>query len=303
MRGRASERRMLCAAALAAVAVSAAAQTADVPYVPTPANVVEAMLDLAKVGPDDYLIDLGSGDGRIVIAAAKERGARGLGVEIDGTLVADANRLAQRAGVSDRARFVEENLHITDFRNATVVTMYLFPRINLELRPRLIKELKPGARVVSHEFDMADWMPDARVTVAVPDKPYGEPRSSVYLWIVPADVSGTWRWRSQDAALDDELTLRQRFQMIEGEGRIGGRAARIVSGRVRGDTLAIELAIGGGERRAQRRFAGRIEGDAVRGTLRIGEAAHEWRAVRTARGTMRVAQGAFLQHAITEEQQ
>lgn len=302
MRGRASRCAMLCAAALAAIACAASAQTSDVPYVPTPPNVVEAMLALAKVGPDDYLIDLGSGDGRIVIAAAKRRGARGSGMEIDGTLVAEANRAAQREGVGERVRFVEENLHITDFRKATVVTMYLFPRINLELRPRLLKELKPGTRVVSHEFDMGEWLPEERVTVDVPDKPYGEPRSTVYLWIVPADVSGTWRWRSADATHEDVLTLRQRFQMIEGEGRIGGRAARVTSGRVRGDTLAIELATEEGGHAAQR-YAGRIEGDAVRGTARVGEAAQEWRAVRTARGAMRVAQNAFSQHAITAEEQ
>src|ERR1051325_10877652 len=140
----------------ACVAGLACAQQSDVPYVPTPPNVVEAMLEIAKVGPNDYLIDLGSGDGRILITAAKKYGTRGLGVDLDGSLVSDAKREARRQGVADRVEFLEQNLFITDIDKATVLTAYLFPQVNMELRPRLFAELRPGTRVVSHEFDFGN---------------------------------------------------------------------------------------------------------------------------------------------------
>ena len=163
---------------------------ADVPYVPTPPGVVDAMLRIAGVGPHDFVIDLGSGDGRIVIAAAQKHGARGFGVEIDGALVSAARREAQRAGVRDRVEFREGNLFATDIGVASVVTMYLYPGLMMQLRPRLFAELKPGTRVVAHDFDMDAWRPDARVTVPVPDKPYGPPSSEVFLWIMPANAAG-----------------------------------------------------------------------------------------------------------------
>jgi len=191
-------------ALLSALAISASGAYAqldrpylgqDVPYVPTPANVVEAMLEIAKVGPNDFVIDLGSGDGRIVIAAARQRGARGFGVEIVPSLVNDARREAQRQAVSDRVRFVTENLFITDIAQATVLTAYLYPNVLYQLRPRIFEQLQPGTRVVSHEFDFGSWKPDAQVRVSVPDKPYGPPVSDVYLWIVPANAAGRWQWR------------------------------------------------------------------------------------------------------------
>ena len=205
MTGRTVIRPGWLAAALlvAAPALSPAAEQhphADVPFVPTPPAVVAAMLGIADVAPDDFVIDLGSGDGRIVIAAAKQRGARGFGVEIDGALVGAARREAQREGVAGRVEFREQNLFITEMDRATVVTMYLYPRLMLRLRPRLFAELRPGARIVSHDFDMEGWRPDARVTVPVPDKPYGPPSSEVYLWIIPANAAGAWRWRSADGA-------------------------------------------------------------------------------------------------------
>src|SRR5688572_20185477 len=126
-------------------------------------NVVDAMLEIAQVGPKDFVIDLGSGDGRIVIAAAKKRGARGLGVELDGALVNDARREAQRQGVADKTEFRAENLFVTDLDKATVLTTYLFPRVNAQLRPRIFEQMRPGSRVVSHEFDFGNWKPDAQV--------------------------------------------------------------------------------------------------------------------------------------------
>jgi 23S rRNA G2445 N2-methylase RlmL len=168
------------ALALALVATGAAAQTeprgVDVPYVPTPQPVVEAMLRLAKVKRGDVLYDLGSGDGRIVITAAKRYGVHGTGVDIDPQRIKEANANARKAGVAGRARFVNEDLFQIDFSDATVVTLYLLPRLNLQLRSRLINELRPGTRIVSHGFDMGDWKPDRVVQVG---------NSTIYLWIVP----------------------------------------------------------------------------------------------------------------------
>jgi SAM-dependent methyltransferase len=164
---------------------SAASQDLDVPFVVTPDHVTRAMLDLADVKPGDFVIDLGSGDGRIVIVAARHYGARGLGVEIVPDLVEKSRDNARRAGVAERVEFREQDLFETDLSRATVITMYLLPDVNLKLRPRL-QALKPGTRIVSHDWDMGDWKPDRMVTIDVPDKPYGlEKVSRLYLWTVP----------------------------------------------------------------------------------------------------------------------
>lgn len=164
---------------------SAASQDLDVPFVVTPDHVTRAMLELADVKPGDFVIDLGSGDGRIVIVAARHYGARGLGVEIVPDLVEKSRDNARRAGVAERVEFREQDLFETDLSRATVITMYLLPDVNLKLRPRL-QALKPGTRIVSHDWDMGDWKPDRMVTIDVPDKPYGlEKVSRLYLWTVP----------------------------------------------------------------------------------------------------------------------
>lgn len=157
--------------------------TLDVPYIKTPDAVVQRMLELGKVGPDDYLIDLGSGDGRIPIAAAVKHGTRGLGVDLDPERTREAKEGAQAAGVSDKVEFRTENLFDTDLSEATVITMYLFPEINLRLRPLYLK-LKPGTRVVSHAFHMDEWTPDVFEVVEGRD---------VFLWTVPAQIEGLWR--------------------------------------------------------------------------------------------------------------
>ncbi len=281
-------RRFLAAAAAAALLPAGAAQQhphADVPYLPTPQVVVDEMLRMAKVGPADYVIDLGSGDGRIVITAAKQHGARGLGVEIDGALVSNARREAQRQGVAGRVEFHERNLFITDISRATVLTLYLYPRLMMQLRPRFFADLKPGTRVVSHDFDMENWLPDARVTVPVPDKPYGPPSSEIYLWVVPANAAGVWRWRFDGSgAADYELALRQTFQMLEGSPSAGGRALRLEGGRMRGDTITFALAAAAGAGREE--YSGRIEGDAISGKVRFGNGEREWRATRVKRGSI-----------------
>jgi SAM-dependent methyltransferase len=149
----------------------------DVPYVPTPQTVVDAMLSLAAVTKDDVVYDLGCGDGRIVISAAKKHGARGVGVDIDPDRIQEANANAKTAGVSDRVKFIEQDLFQTDFKDASVVTLYLLPDINLKLRPKLLSELKPGTRVVSHAFDMGDWKPDKTESV--------DGNRTIYFWIIP----------------------------------------------------------------------------------------------------------------------
>ncbi len=180
-------RRTLAAGLLAAVGGRARAQLdMEVPFVVTPDHVTRAMLDLAGVKPGDFVIDLGSGDGRIVITAARHYGARGLGVEIVPDLVDRSRHAARIAGVADRAEFRVQDLFATDLSQATVITMYLLPEVNLQLRPRLLA-LKPGTRIVSHDWDMGDWKPDRMLTIDVPDKPYGREKvSRIYLWTVPA---------------------------------------------------------------------------------------------------------------------
>lgn len=200
--------------ALGCCAFSAAALETDVPYVTTPMSVTEAMLNIAKVDKGDYVIDLGSGDGRIVILAAKQFGARGLGVEIDPKLVAESVVNARAAGVADRAEFRDQDLFATDLSPASVVTMYLLPDVNILLRPKLLA-LKPGTRVVSHDWDMGDWKPDAELRVPAPEKKLGLDRTSrVMLWKIPAQIEGRWCSTSHPRRT---LTLRQRYQFVEGE--------------------------------------------------------------------------------------
>ena len=262
------------------------------PYVVTPMNVVEAMLDLAKVGPEDFVIDLGSGDGRIVIAAAKKYGARGMGVELDGALVNDARRAAEKQGVSGKVEFRVENLFMTDLGRASVLTSYLFPRVNLELRPRIFSELKPGSRVVSHEFDFGNWKPDARITVAVPDKPYGPPRSDVLLWIVPANAAGRWQSRLvlDGAPVEVELRLEQTFQELRGAATVAGRPARVENARVRGEEIRLTLVADANGRSIRQELVGRIAGDTIRGKANAAhaESGMEWQATRVVRGKINI---------------
>ena len=166
----------LRAALFCLVLVASTAPAQDVPYVPTPEQVVAGMLQIAKVGPKDVVYDLGSGDGRIVIAAAKQHGSRGVGIDIDPQRITEARENARKAGVTGRVEFREGDLFKADIREATVVTLYLLPRVNLELRPKLLAELKPGTRIVSHGFDMGDWQPAATRKVGT---------ATVYYWVVP----------------------------------------------------------------------------------------------------------------------
>jgi SAM-dependent methyltransferase len=221
-----------------------AEQDLDVPYVPTPRRVVAAMLDLAEVGPEDYLIDLGSGDGRIAVMAA-QRGARALGVDIDPDRVAEAALAAQTAGVSDRARFRRQDLFDTPLREASVVTMYLLPEVNLRLRPRLLTELRPGTRIVSHNFTLGDWRPDATREIDA---------SRVYFWIVPAVAAGEWLMEMPGGA-SRRLLLEQSFQSVS--GTLDGVALRDVG--LRGRRLRFTADLPGGART----FQALVEDDAI----------------------------------------
>jgi SAM-dependent methyltransferase len=220
----------------------------DVPFIITPDNVTLEMLKLANVGPKDYVLDLGSGDGRIVILAAKRFGARGLGVEIVPDLVRQSNANARAAGVADRAEFREQDLFKTDLSAASAITMYLLPEVNLQLRPALLA-LKPGTRLVSHDWDMGDWQPDQTITVAAPDKPIGREKSSrLHRWVVSAQVAGLWCGAAGLRSFSIELA--QKFQNFEGTLRrqVGGQTqARELAGRINGAVLqASSGAVSGG---------------------------------------------------------
>ena len=236
-------------AILAAALLPALASALDeVPFVVTPDNVTLAMLQIAKVGSEDYLIDLGSGDGRIVITAAKRFGARGLGVEIVADLVAKSREAAAQAGVGHRAHFREQDLFKTDLSPASVVTMYLLPEVNLQLRPRLL-QLRPGTRVVSHDWDMGEWEPDRTLTLPAPHKTVGlEKTSKVHLWVVPARVDGMWCGTGK--AKGKSLRIRQSFQKFRGE-LLDAEGLREFDGRIAGEVLRAPAGLAfthGGER-------------------------------------------------------
>ena len=270
------------------------------PYVPTPQSTVDRMLELARVGPDDFVIDLGSGDGRIVITAAKKYGARGFGVDIDPQLVALANANARAAAVDDRAQFYERDLFETDLSDATVVTIYLLKRATMKLRSRLLA-LKPGTRIVSHAASMGDSTADHFELLDVKDRvrPDAPGRTYIHFWIVPAKVAGTWRWSMPVGGRmrDYEFTAVQEFQTFSGTVRVGGTEARIEGGRLTGErvTLAFSVDIEGAP--VQHRFAGRVAGDSIIGTVSLGSGPgrgeSQWNAVRATspHGAARILRG------------
>ena len=201
----------------------------DVPYVPTHESVVRAMLELADVDADDILYDLGSGDGRIPVAAAVDHGARAIGVEIDSSRVALAEAYAEQMGVEHRVAFIQHDLFEVDFSPATVVTMYLLHTVNLELRPRLLAELRPGTRIVSHAFDMGDWRADRKIAFK---------GDALYLWIVPARVHGQWQWQSADGTRY-RVELQQRYQKLIGELWINDQLAELEAALLWGDLMEL----------------------------------------------------------------
>ena len=219
-------RRDILAAALLPALAGFAAPELEVPFVPTPHLLVQRMLDLASVGAEDYLIDLGCGDGRIAVAAA-QRGARALGVDLDPLRIQEAAAAARIAGVEARVRFRRQDLFRTPIYDASVVALYLLPRINLALRPRLLTELRPGARIVSHAFDMGDWRPEAEET---------HDGRRIFLWIVPAVAGGSWALTEADGTAY-ALEIEQRYQEVNGTLTGGGAAVTLRDATLRGTAL------------------------------------------------------------------
>jgi len=286
MMGQRFARWLIVGTALAIVGTipwgSAQQRAPDVPYVPTPYEVVEEMLKMARVTPEDVVYDLGCGDGRIVITAAQKYGARGVGVDIDPRRIQESRANAEKAGVTDRVRFIEGDLFQVDIREATVVTLYLLPDVNLRLRPKLLRELRPGTRIVSHDYDMGDWEPDD--VVKVPGPTY---QHTLYYWVVPASVEGTWRWSLRTTGGEGTFTahIRQQFQKISGEVlQSGGSRAAITEGRVRGDRVSFQAVLNLGSTQVPVRFEGQVAGDLIRGQAHVlaGPAAgpQDWTARR-----------------------
>ena len=291
-----------CLAALTAwvgLMGGACAAQPSVPYVPTPQEVVERMLQIAKVGPQDYLIDLGSGDGRIVVTAAKKFGARGFGVDLNPVRIKESVENAAKAGVTDRVAFNQRNLFETDLGDASVITMYLLPRVNLDLRPKLL-DLKPGTRIVSHDFDMDDWKADEFVTMYANEK-YGSVggESAIYFWIVPSKVAGPWQWRLSVGGkpLTYELTLEQRYQMISGSVRVGGRSIKLQDARLRGDQISLGFSVEVNGSLIKHEFSGRVTGNSIDGTVNFSgsrtQGQSDWSATRGVK-TSRLAGAVML---------
>lgn len=253
----------------------------DVPFVPTPYVVIEEMLRLAKVTPQDFVMDLGSGDGRVLITAAKKFGASGIGVDLDGELVAESIEAAAAAGVSDRVKFLQQDLFKTDISQATVITMYLLPGVMMRLRPALLN-LKPGTRLVSHDFRLEDWNPDVTTQI----------RKNAFLWIVPAKVAGKWDMKLTLPGAGPSVTshsitleLRQKFQEVDGFARFDGRHAQVWESRLSGDRLSFVIVDDRDrDNEASLYFQGRVSGDVIEGQFSHGtgstQTVHNWRAVR-----------------------
>jgi protein-L-isoaspartate O-methyltransferase len=227
---------------------------APVPFITTPDEVVQRMLEMAGTRPQDLVIDLGSGDGRIVIASAQKFGARAVGIELDAALVEKSRELARQAGVADRVSFLQGDVLEADLSQATVVTVYLLPGLISQLQPRFLEQLRPGTRIVSHSFRMTGWAPDRSETVRISKPHPGQgDLSTLYMWIVPAEARGRWR------AAGSELIIHQDYQRIEVEGRLGGRALQAPRAGLNGREIVLED--------GAMRFRGRVQGDQIAGEL------------------------------------
>jgi len=232
----------------------------DVVWVPTSQALVDKMLDTARVTPKDYVIDLGSGDGRTVITAAK-RGAKALGIEFNPKMVELSRANAAKEGVTGKATFVRGDIFKSDFSKATVLTLFLLPDINLRLRPKILN-MKPGTRVASNSFDMADWTPDQNISLTDDCERF----CAGYFWIVPAKVQGTWKLP------DGELTLKQDFQMLTGTAKIGGASTDISNAKMTGDQIAFSV--------GDTTYTGRVAGKVMEGVSKSASGETKWRATR-----------------------
>ena len=246
------------------------------PFVPSPDTAVAAMLREAQVGPDDFVIDLGSGDGKIVRTAAVVFGARGFGVEIKDELVTQSNEAARKEGIADRVRFVKQDLFKTDISQATVLTMYLLPDTVNMLKDKLLSELKPGTRVVSHDYGLAGWRPEKTLEMDLQEKVAisGVTTTIIYVYVVPARVAGTWNAKvpanvSRGAVRFD---LKQQVTSVSGNARVDGKEIPLEDAKLKGDQLTFRLA---GRKTV---FAGTVKGSGIEGTVEAGGIKSVWSA-------------------------
>jgi hypothetical protein len=251
------------------------------PYVPSPSSVVSDMLTLAEVGPKDFVIDLGSGDGRIVLTAAKVFGARGFGVDIKEKLVKEANEAARAQGIADRASFTVQDLFKTDIRKATVLTMYLLPNTVNMLKDKLLAELNPGTRILSHDYPLTGWVPEQYRQFDLEDKVAisGVATTLIYLYVVPARADGTWNAKLP-ANLSKEpvrLSLRQQITRVSGSARVGGKDVPLEDAKLKGERFTFRLALGG----TTYEFTGAVKGQSIEGSLEGGGTKAAWSAAAT----------------------
>jgi SAM-dependent methyltransferase len=238
----------------------------DVPYVPTPTEVVDEMLRLAGLKAGDVLYDLGCGDGRIVIAAAKRSGVRATGIDIDPVRIQESNTNAAAAGLTGRVRFLNQDLFEADFKDATVVTMYLLTSVNMRLRPKLLADLKPGTRLVSHSFEMGEWRPDKTVVVTTSF----DDQRDVHFWIVPANVTGRWEWDRADGTRSTHYVFEasQEFQDVTATGREGDWPLAASDVRLAGDALSFRVDADVDGKTVSTLYEGKVTGDKITGTAR-----------------------------------
>ena len=254
----------------------AAEREPDVRFVPTPQDVVMEMLRMARVTKDDVVYDLGCGDGRIVITAARVFGARGMGVDIDPVRIRESNENAIKAGVSDRVKFIQQDLFEINLSEATVVSLYLLPELNLKLRPKLFRELRPGTRVVSHEFDMADWKPDNQGRLHNM-KVYYYPKDPItkdldfYYWVIPAQIAGDWEWTvpGPKGGRDYSLRLVQKFQEIDGHVSARGRQTPVEDAHLVGTRIGFTVRDTIDGQRVAMLFYGAVDRNTIQGTVEV----------------------------------
>ena len=246
------------------------------PYVPSPQSVVADMLRYAEVNAKDFLIDLGSGDGRIVLTAAKVFGARGFGVEIKEDLVKRANEAAQKEGVADRVRFMKQDLFKTDISQASVITMYLLPDTVVLLRDKFLKELRPGTRIVSHDYPLTGWLAEKWMQMDLEDKVQisGVTTTLIYLYVVPAKVAGRWSAQMPPAVSKQPATLqlKQQLTRVSGSAQLDGREVALEDVKLRGDRITFRLSGRRGE------FSGQVKGSSIEGVMENGGAKAAWSA-------------------------
>jgi len=263
----------------------------DVPYVPTPPEVVDEMLRLVSIKSGDVLYDLGCGDGRIVITAAQKYKIKAVGIDIDPVRIGESNENADKAGLAGKVRFIQQDLFEADFKDATVVTMYLLTSVNLRLRPKLLTDLKPGTRLVSHSFEMGEWRPDKSSIV---ETDFGDERD-VHFWVIPANVTGRWEWEYGEGPDRKHYVLEaaQEFQVVSATGRQGDWPVTVSEVKLVGDAISFQVDSESAGKMVSRIYEGTVAGDSIAGTVRpAGDpkaVAKAWKASRDPKTVVSIA--------------